>query len=205
MAKNEFKDKKSIDAGIKRLSGVTANTNNLIQDLGVAIIRQTKDHGDCSQALTLVLALPNSFRREYLVNWFAYYGNIGMNVKQNKVRIIDSKSNRFRKIDVDGANANPWYNPDSVPGQQREQLPNTLMEFSQNIVRFADRLEKQLDAKYPNTDTPMYELTATQEEAAKAAIDVIRNLGNRNMAGMKAAALRMEADKLEAEAEALAA
>lgn len=146
-----FGDLKAIDAGIRKLRGLSANVNNLIQGLAVAILQHDKDHGDCSRALDLVNAIPNSFRRDMLVRWFAYYGNIGMDVKSGKpAKHIAKDAKAYRDVPYDKrlneAKVNPWFDEASVPGQPPLVLPITLGSINEEIINFADRLRKRIES-----------------------------------------------------------
>lgn len=185
---------KQIDAKLGELRGVVANVGDRVQELAVAIIAHAAGAGagDVSRALTLVQALPNSFRREYLLQYLKYFGSIGIDLKGGKVRVLSRDNKAYRGFDVDGAKANRWDEPFEADGVTRKpwyQGPNpqafessTIGDFGMNVVNFGDRLAKQLDATKPrfpgSTDeVPVYALTPEQREQANAAISTLKRLG----------------------------
>lgn len=182
-----------IDAGIKKLPKMAAEVDQFVQELAVAILVHAKDHGDTTRALALVNALPRSYRREMLVNWFAYFGPVGIDVRGGKTKMIQKTSNRYREFNIDAARANPWFNPESVPANNRpEPVSNTLLEFQNNIVNFADRLERQLNETFPDSDKPRFALNDEQRATALAEIDAIRRIGQKYAASAEADRLTNE-------------
>lgn len=177
-----FTDLRSIDAGIKRLRGIAANTQNLVQDLGVAILIHDSVHNDCSRALDLVKALPNSFRRSMMVNWFAYYGNIGIDMNANKgegrVRHIPKDAKNYRDVAVkerlDAAKINPWHVDESVPGQSAEVMPYTFGALNNEIIDFTNRLRKRIEGG-GTTNRPL-QMTDEEKKAALAELDKVDDM-----------------------------
>lgn len=200
-------EEKQINKNIKTIKASTGKVNDLIQTTAVGILEHAKAHNDVTAALRLVQAMPVSFRRDYLVNWFAYFGNIGLNVNKGDVRRIKRESKRFRDVgdngyDIEGAKANPWHNPDSVPGQAREVLPDTLLEFDAKIISFVERMKKMVqdDERFGDPENP--ERTENMRANAIAQLDQIAMIANKGQALSKAEVLETEAAELRRIAEA---
>lgn len=200
-------DLKQIDKGIRELKGIVENVNQRVQGLAVAIISHAKDHGDCSRALTLVNALPSTFRREFLIRFFRHFGSIGIDVKGQKVRLISADTKGYRGFDVDGAKANNWYEAADAAGNRADWYtgpapaqfePNTLGDFGQNIVNFSERLSKQLDAtkEVGNKEMPVYRLSDEDRQRADNALAFLKQLGKDVMAREEHEETQRRADEL---------
>lgn len=185
---------KEIDTQIKKIGGSKDKLNGLVQSTAVAIVEHAAEHGDCTRALALVKALGSAMNRTMLVNWFAYYAPIGMNVAQDRVGFIKHDSKRYRPFDIDGARTNPWFDPNSVPANVRpEAIPDTLLEFDGKIINFVERLRKVVEdeAKFGDPNNPGR--TEEMKAQALAQLDAIENIATKGMA-------LVEADQLEARA-----
>lgn len=197
----------AIDRHIGQLSGIVANVNQRVQDIAVAIIEHAAGDGagDVSRALKLVKALPNSFRREYLIRYFRYFASTGIDLKKDKVGLISRDNKDFRGFDVDGARANNWFDAFDAAGNRapwyegpapRDVEPNTLVEFGETISNFVKRQTKQLDATRDD-GKPVYALTDEQRETAKQVLTAIDRVaayvgGVANTEHLKAELVRME-------------
>lgn len=213
---------KQIDAKIGELRGIVSNVNERVQEIAVAIIEHAKGagNGDVSRSITLVQTLPNSFRREYLLQWFKYFGNIGIDLRGGKCRMLDKNNRAYRTVegspfDVEGAKANNWFEPFEADGTTRKawyQGPNpsafesnTLADFGDNIVKFADRLTRDIDKMRDvpgQGQVPVYALTEQQHKQAEDAIAVLKRLGVSVMAGMEIQNLDEQRKHLEQQAQA---
>lgn len=163
-------DLKSIDRRITAIRNRGEKLNTLIQETAVDIIRHAADHGDCTRALSLVQAMPASFRRTKLINFFSEFSPIGMDVKKGKVG-FKKNGNPFN---VDGAVANPWF--EDKPGEE-EKLPNTLGpdQLRGMIFSMADNLKKIRDGKSKSVD-----LAEGMEDAVILAENMLRKLGQQD-------------------------
>jgi len=136
-------DLKAIDSNIKRISSNAQKLNELIHTTGVAIIAHAAACGDCTRALKLVQAMPKSHRRGLLINWFAKYSPIGMNVTSGKVGLHKPEAKLYKPFDVDGAKANPFYEGEEA---EKEDLPDTTLEAANKMIfAVASKLQKALD------------------------------------------------------------
>lgn len=137
-------DLKTINKRIAYIMRNTASMNVYVQETAVGILEHAKETGDCTAALRLVQALPKSYRRGLLINWFGAYSPIGMNVGTGKVGFHRPEAKAFRPFDIDAARINPWY--DSAEAN-REDLPDTTTDEAQKkIFGVAKGLQKRLDA-----------------------------------------------------------
>lgn len=203
---------KQIDKGIISVRTMGANLNKLVQELGVAILVHASEHGDVTRAMKLTRALSQSSRQEYLVRWFAYFGGIGINLKDDKVKFIDKSSKNYRPIDLDGAKANKWNEPFDQAGNRsvwytgpnpRAFVPNTLIEFGGNLSNFADRQMKALDdtKKIEGKDVPVYDLTEDQKIMARKGLNLIRRIAGALGDAGQLPALEAEVKELQARIE----
>lgn len=204
----------AIDAGITELKGIVANVNERVQQLAVSIISHDVETGDCSRALKLVNVLPNSYRREFLIRYFEYFGAIGIDVKGQKVKHIDTNSKRYRKPDVAAAKEHNWFEPFDANGKRADWYagpnpaafePNTLGNLGQNVLRFADRflgtdgkagdLSKTKD-NGSGKQVPLYDLTDAERKQAETVFNGVRKLGLMLMARERTEALTAEVVEL---------
>ena len=136
-------DLKTINRRIKHIATSAARINEYIQETAVGIIIHAKEHGDCSAALRLVQAMPKSFRRGLLIDWFARYSPIGMNVTGGKCGLHKPTSKAYNPFNVDGARMNMWFNQEQA---NEEDLPDTtLADVKKGFESLAKRFQKKLD------------------------------------------------------------
>jgi hypothetical protein len=184
---------KEIDKRIESIRGLVSNVNTSVQETAVAIIEHAAGagRGDVSRAIKLVRVLGNANRQEFLIRWFEHFGSIGINLKDDKCKRIDSGSKRYRAdvpmgFDLDGARMNNWYEPFGANGEgeatwykgpnPKAFTPNTLLDFGQNIHSLADRMFKQLDQKKTvnGEEVPMYAMSPEEKTIAKKALNLVR-------------------------------
>lgn len=134
---------KQIDRNIKLVKTNGAKWNLLVHTTAVAILEHALAHGDCTRALALVEAMPASTKRGALIDWFADYSPIGMNVKERKCAFHKKESKRYKEFDIPTATANPWFERDSV---KKEDLPDTTLEEAhKKMFKLANFFKKRLD------------------------------------------------------------
>lgn len=179
---------KQINRGIGEVRRSSVKINEKIQTLAVAIVGHAEEHGDCTPALNLVKALPASFRRNLLIEWFSTYSPIGMSVKDNRVAFNKPESKRYNRFNLAGAKANNWFEHEA-PGQP-EQLPDTLLEFDQKV----ESLIKVWETKLKN------------EKIAQTSVDKIKErIANmKKLIGFNADASEELKQKVAANAEGIA-
>jgi hypothetical protein len=194
---------KEIDKRIGQLRGMVNDLMGFIAATAVGIVDHYAEHGDCSRAGKLVAALPNSMQRTYLIRWFEKAG-IAIDTNNgyaSKAISKDSKRYRSPSEGLEFAKANNWFDAVNEKGERalwyqgptpREQEPNTIMDFTDNVIGFADRtaksirtgvLTKTVNGKRVNVkdsdgnDVPLYNLTADQRQAADKVLGAIRRFG----------------------------
>jgi hypothetical protein len=147
---------KQINANIALIGRNYNKVNALVQTTALAILAHAQEHGDCTPALRLVQAMPKSARRGLLINWFAKYSPIGMNVNKGKVGFHKEGSKLYRPFNVKEATANPWYEGEEA---NKEDLPDTTLEaVNKGIFALAGRFKKLLDeGSVANDDIPAVE------------------------------------------------
>lgn len=136
-------DLKVINKNIATIGKMGTKFNELVQETAVGIIIHCQATGDCTAALRLVQVLPKSARRGLLINFFAAYSPIGMNVGTGKVGLHRPDAKCYKPYNVDAARLNPWYNSAEA---NDEDLPDTTLEQTNKMIfGLASRLQKQLD------------------------------------------------------------
>lgn len=134
---------KQINRNIQTISRSYAKVNTLVHTTAVGILVHAQQHGDCTAALRLVQAMPKSARRGLLINWFAKYSPIGMNVNKGKVGFHKEGAKLYRPFDIEAATANPWFSGEEA---DKEDLPDTTLEVvNKGIFALANRFQKLLD------------------------------------------------------------
>jgi hypothetical protein len=167
---------KKIDANIA-LVRVNGNAFNvLVHETIIGILEHAQKSGDCTRALTLVEAMPKSTKRGAVINTFADYSPIGMNLKERKVRFHKPDAKAYKPFDIKGAKANPWYEREEV---NKEDLPDTTLEQAQKyIFSLASKLQKRVDEG---------EVAANDREGIESVIVDLKALGTKRYHAAKAA------------------
>ena len=159
---------KTINSNIKLISRNYAKVNGLVQDTAVAIIAHCQATGDATAALRLVQAMPKSARRGLVIDFFAKYSPIGMNVANGKVGLHKPEAKAYNPFDVDGARANPWYEGEKA---DKEDLPDTTLEAANKMIfAVAAKLQKNLDDG---------RVAANDVEPIKAQIALLKEMGKK--------------------------
>ncbi len=134
---------KKIDAAIASVAKSGEAFNVLVHNTIIAILEHAQAHNDCTRALALVMAMPKSMKRTAVINSFADYSPIGMNVKGGKVGFHKEGGKAFREFDIDGYRANPWFLRAEA---QNEELPDTTLEaVNKAIASLVARMTKRID------------------------------------------------------------
>jgi hypothetical protein len=178
-------DLKEIDRNIKAVKRNGVAWNNLVHTTAVAILSHAQEHGDCTRALALVEAMPKSTKRAALIEWFAEYSPIGMNVKERKVRFHKPDAKAYNPFDVEKATDNPWFDRESA---KKEDLPDTTLEEAhKKLFKLAASFEKRLDDG---------EVAANDREAIAGVVADLKALAKKEYRKAKKAVA--EQDKLAA-------
>lgn len=175
-------DLKKINSNIKLIARNSDKLNKLIHTTAVGVLVHAQEHGDCTAALRLVQAMPVSHRRGLLINWFALYSPIGMNVANGKVGFHKPEAKAYKPFDVETAEANPFYNSAEA---QKEDLPDTTLEAANKMIfAVATKLQKQLDDG---------RVAANDRDAVVARIADLKAIGKAAVAAAKVAPVEQEA------------
>lgn len=117
--------------------------NLYVHETAMMIARHAKEHGDCSTAQGLVMALPASMRREMLILWFKTYTPI---VTKNSDDFASAMHKPGSKMFVDwnleDADANPFY---ALAEQNKEREPLTFEQLVKMVEGLATRIAKQIE------------------------------------------------------------
>ena len=166
--------------GIDTLIGTVRKTgqefNLLVHQAICSIIAHAQATGDCTRAIKLVEAMPKSTKRAAVINSFADYSPIGMNLSTGKCSFQKEGSKLYRPFNLEAAKANPWYDRPEV---QKEELPVTLAEVNKMVFALATRLQKKLDAG---------EVPANDVEPVTAQIVALKAVGTAQYNAQKARA-----------------
>lgn len=139
-----------INANIKKVAKSSTALNLLIQETAVLCIQHAADHGDANPALRLCQAMPKTLRRTALAKWFTLYSPISVDITNGKCRLTKPESKAFKPFDVDGANANPWFD---MPELEREEVFLTIEDFDDKVVSLLGRMKKAVnDGKVVEAD-----------------------------------------------------
>ena len=133
---------KTIDKNIKTITTNAAKLNVLIHETAMLIMSHAKEHGDCSRALTLVNAMPASMRRTMLVAWFDKYSPIRVVQTNNRVGILKATAKNYVEWNLEGAEAEPFYElAEAIPEKPALDF-NALVEM---VKRLGKTIEKKIE------------------------------------------------------------
>lgn len=148
--------------------------NALVQSTIIAVLLHAQATGDCTRALALVNAMPKSTKRGAVINTFADFSPIGMNLSKGNVGFHKEGSKLYKPFDIKGAIANPWFERDEV---KKEDLPDTTLEQAHKYVfQLAAKLQKRVDAG---------EVAANDKDAISATIVDLKAIGSKQYATAK--------------------
>lgn len=151
---------KQIDANIVLVRTNSTALNELIQTTALDILAHAKEHKDCSRAQHLVNAMPRSFRRSILIEWFATFSPIVVKDSDDwnsKMHKPDSKL--YRPFDISGAAAKPWY-------EMAEDKPEKVYDFAA-LVKMVERLSGVIAKKIENGKVPEKDVASAEAIVAK--------------------------------------
>lgn len=215
---------KTIDERIAKVRGMADNFNSFVQATAVAIVEHAwkadengKYSGDVTRAGRLVAALPNSYRREYLIRWFEKAciaidprnGYASQSVSKDSKRYVTpadavafaGANNWYDAVDADTGERADWYRGPAP----KEQEPNTMVDFADNIINFADRTAKQVrEGKLRNSDKSLYVLSDDEKDKVNRALGLLRSLGSSLKASSTQDQLKREIELLNEQIEGIA-
>jgi len=179
---------KAIDAGIATLSTVTKTVNSYIHNLNMAVALHANEHGDCTRALAIYKAMPASYRRLMVVDWYHLYTNIRFTEKKEgiyqSVGMLKATAKTYREFDEAEAEATPFYQlAETTP----EEKPFNFDNFFKAVKALASKADKKIEeGKVPASDV----------SKITAITSVLKNID-------PTALLKAEVASLKAELEAL--
>lgn len=154
----------------RRVAMVTTNTaklNDFIHDTAVMIVDHAREHGDSTQALALCLAMPKSYRRSMLVNWFTLVSPINVNIPKETVSLRKPDAKQYAFFDMDKANAVKWF--ELEPEKKETGEPATLVtQVYDSFTSFIERMEKKIINAKDEDDAIKATLLADLKRALEA-------------------------------------
>lgn len=155
---------KQIDRNIKTITTNGDKLNKLIHETAMLIMAHAKEHGDCSRALTLANAMPASMRRTMLVAWFDKYSPVRIVMANNRVGILKKDAKKYVEWNLEGADAEPFY-------EMAEAIPEKEPLDFNALMQMVARLSKQIEKKVENG-----EVVERDIESAKALARAVSGL-----------------------------
>lgn len=131
----------------RRFQTITSNyqkANEYVHETAMMIARHAKEHGDCSSAQGLVMALPASSRREMLILWFATYTPIVVkNSKDFESKMHKDNSKLYKPFDLEAADADPFY---EIAKRNKESEPKDFEALIAMVAGLSKRIEKMANS-----------------------------------------------------------
>lgn len=135
--------------------------NAYVHETAVMILKHAKEHGDCSTAQGLVMAMPASARREMLILWFKSFSPIVVkNDGAWTAKMHPKDSKLYVPFDVEGGEATPFY---KLAEKHKERPPLDFKALRKMVEGLADRIEKMVaEGKVQEDDVPSAEAIVKQ-------------------------------------------
>lgn len=144
-------DLKTIDANIALVRTNGEKFNQLIHETAMMVMNHAKEHGDCSRAQHLVMAMPASMRRTSLIAWFTDYSPIvvkndeNWNARMQKPETATGKPNPlFHPFNLEAAENDPWWKH-AERTREAGFVPLKFEDMVKQVEQFASRIIKQID------------------------------------------------------------
>lgn len=142
----------AINATIKMVRTTGTKFNELVQKAIEQIIAHGKEYGDVTGAARLVDAMPQSTRRNEVVNHFGDYSPIRI-VKDQKTGLMKASLRKpddagYNDWNMDGVKANPWFKRENLINRDNREL--TAFDFDaadKRVVDLADFLSGKAVAR----------------------------------------------------------
>lgn len=127
-------------ARFKQITASYDKANALVHATALEILDHAKEHGDCSTAQGLVMAMPASTRREMLILWFKTFTPIVVkNDDKWNAKMHEKGTKLFVEWDREGAEAKPFY---ELANENKERPPLDDEGILKLISQLAGRLTK---------------------------------------------------------------
>ena len=145
---------KSFNARMKdRFIKITSDytkVNNYVHETAVMIAKHAKEHGDCSTAQGLVMALPASSRREMLILWFSTYTPIVVkNSDDFESKMHKPESKMFVKWDIEAGDKDPFF---EMAKREKEPEPKDFEALIALVHGLGPRIEKMIENDQVESD-----------------------------------------------------
>jgi len=110
-----------------------------IQLAALSCVSHATEHGDVTLACELFKALPKGARSKALTEWFVQYSQLTVNTGL-KAKELPFILDRTKALDLEAANANPWYNckPEKHPSEEFD-----LIKAMEALLTRADSAAKK--------------------------------------------------------------
>lgn len=126
-----------------RITSSYQKANEYVHETAMMIVKHAKEHGDCSTAQGLVMALPASMRREMLILWFGTFTPIVVkNSDDWDAKMHKEGTKLFVDWNLEKAEETPFY---ELAEQNKERPPLDLEGLIKMFTQFGDRIEKLID------------------------------------------------------------
>ena|SRR6185312_3729651 len=191
---------KNIDKNIATIVTTANKLNELVHETAMMIVLHAapkavggEGHGDCSRAQTLVMALPASFRRTMLIQWFATFTPIvtkntdEWNAQMQKEKTATGKTNPlYVPWNIEAARELPFW---KMAQQNREAdfKPLHFSDLVKAVEDMAKRIEKQIDDG------------KIAEEDAASAVEIVKTLEGLHFTRIKAKAEKASSNDTDEE------
>lgn len=147
-----------------RFKSITTNGDKLnayIHETAMMIATHAKEHGDCSIANDLIMALPASMRREMLILWFSKFTPIvTKNDSQWVAKMHKEGTKLFVPFDLDAGNDTPFW---KLAEDNKEREP---LDFD-GLLAMVKRLASQIDKKIEKGEVKAQDVDSAKAMARK--------------------------------------
>lgn len=138
---------KSFNARMKdRFTKITndyAKVNDYVHETAVMIAEHAKEHGDCSTAQGLVMAMPASTRREMLILWFSTYTPIVVkNSDDFESKMHKPESKMFVEWNIEDGKNDPFF---EMAKRNKEPEPKDFAALVALVHALGPRIEKMIE------------------------------------------------------------
>jgi hypothetical protein len=155
---------KNIDKAIARFATSAAAVNTMAHEVAMMIVMHAAPvsvggtgSGDCTRAVKLVRAMPASFRRTNMIDWFTKNTPIRVKLSDGGDRCeYDpaykklSDEEKALRWNIENANVEPWY---EISENTPEEKPFDFAAMLKFVEGLSKRVEKNIDqGKVPEQD-----------------------------------------------------
>ena len=156
---------KKMKARYTKITNDAAKVNLYIHETCLMIFDHAFETGDCREIINLYNAMPASYRREKMLDWFRAYTPCRVNTSTGKAGLLKESDKNFTPWDREEAEANPW-------NALADRDPEVKVYDFKKLVEMVKRISKQIESKVekgevPEDDIPSAHAIAAQLEALK--------------------------------------